>query len=413
MFRWMVAIGRALPAAAALVGGLATCQAQDLPTHSVSFDPAKADCRITLEPDGTTGAHPARLFIASDMLKPSFAFGLDGTGIVNAVLIRNGERYPFIGQDGLSPSDLRNDPIWILLDAGSDVTGSLYLTVRNDDGGYSSSRYDKLSHDGILRLATLACGAEGLDSPALTQVEHRGAEARMVLSDADRLHIRKVLSERYGAGDIDVGDSGIFTVTDRRFIAQFNMDEKHPSGEYLWPAAVPDLLKMAVKEVTADPTTAPDETELARHGAWSVLLDRGRGICRIATMASVSEGRDKSFRMEFSVDVKGTGGMMAIDLVKPNPFRADAPLGAMIGSTGFPLMVEPKTGAIIPQPFADGSMSNDLTKALRTGKVVEIGGVGTDPSAPTHLSFSLIGFAAAFKDMANACNRPGILGWIE
>lgn len=92
--------------------------AQALPAHSVSFDPVTAVCRIVLEPSGTTGAHPARLFLASDMLKPALSFGLDGDGIAEAVLVRQGERHPFIGRQGLSPQDLRTDPVWSLLDSG-------------------------------------------------------------------------------------------------------------------------------------------------------------------------------------------------------------------------------------------------------------------------------------------------------
>lgn len=411
MTKWWVGSGRVLATALALVGSTSGLQAQDLPAHSVSFDPAKAACRIVLEPDGMTGTSPARLFFSSDMLKPSLAFGLDGSGIADAVLVRNGERHPFISRNGLTPADLRADPIWALLESAAAGTGSLFLTVHNADGSYSSARYDTLSQDGILRLLTLACGTGGLDAPALTPVEFRAAEAKLALSDADRLHIRKVLTDLYGTAGTDVGESGVFTVTDRRFIAQFNVEQKHPSGDYLWPAAVPDLLKVAVKTVAAP--APPGETELARHGDWSVYGNSAGGECRIATVAMAADGLDKGFRMVFSVDAKGAGGMMAIDLVTPNPFQADASLGAMIDAKGFGLMVEPKTGAVIPQPLSDGTMSTNLTKALRSGKVVEIDGVAKATKAPARLTFSLAGFSAAFKDMANACNRPGIMGWIE
>lgn len=413
MERWLVGFGRALPATVAYAASLASSMAQDLPAHSVSFDPAKAECRVVLEPDGTTGAGPARLFFSSDMLKPSLAFGLDGSGIDDAVLIRSGERHPFISRQGLAPADLLADPIWSLLDSGADGASSLYLTVRNDDGGYSSARYDSLSHDGILRLVALACRTDGLEAPALTPVEYQAAEARLALSDADRLHIRQVLSERYGAAGTDVGDSGTFTVTDRRYIAQFNTEQKHPSGEYLWPEAVPDILKATVKQAVAKAAAPADGAELAHHGDWSVLGDSARGVCRISTVATAADGLDTGFRMEFSVDATGTGGMMAIDLVTPNPFRADGALGVMIDGNGFGLMVEPKTGAVIPQPLSDGTMSNDLTVALRSGKVAEISGVAAATNAPARLTFSLAGFSASFKDMASACNRPGIMGWIE
>ena len=410
MIRWLV---RTVLATPLVIVSVSNCQAQDLPLHSVSFSPDEAACRIVLEPDATTGNGPARLFLSSDMMKPSLAFGLDGSGIADAVIVRKGERHPFVSQQGLAPNDLLADPIWALLDPGADAKNSLYLTVRNGDGGYSSARYDHLSHDGILRLLALACRPTGLDSPALTPVEHSAAEVRLALSDADRVHIRRLLSALYGTDGVDVGKSGVFNVTDRRFIAQFNAEQKYPSGDYLWPASVPDMLKTTVNDATQAAPMPAGSAELVRHADWSVLGDSAGSLCRITTIATAQEGLETGLRMEFSVDSKGSGGMMAIDLVTPNPFRADAPLAAMIDGTGFGLVVEPKTGALIPQPLSDGSMTNDLVKALRFGKSVEIGGVAKATNAPSRLSFSLLGFSAAFKDMASACNRPGIMGWIE
>lgn len=385
--------------------------AQALPAHSVSFDPVTAVCRIVLEPSGTTGAHPARLFLASDMLKPALSFGLDGDGIAEAVLVRQGERHPFIGRQGLSPQDLRTDPVWSLLDSGPDGKDSLYLTVKDDDGGYSSARYDGLKQEDILRLAALACGVEGLDPPALTPVEHRAAEARLTLSDADRLHIRRVLAAHYAAPGTEVGDGGSFTVTDRRFIAQFNTDKDYPSGEYLWPAAVPALLKEEVADPAPPP--APGETELSRSGDWVVSANADSSTCRVSTGATSTDGVDGGIRMEFAIDRSGRGGMMAIDLVKPNPFRPDMPLGMVIDGQGFALQVEPKSGAVIPQPLPDGSMSPDLTRALRGGKVVTVEGISAKTGAPGRIAFSAMGFSAGFKAMADACNRPGVMGWIE
>lgn len=410
VIRFLVLFGLATPLMFVCV---ANGQAQDLPAHSVSFSADEAACRIVLEPDATTGSSPARLFFSSDMLKPSLNFGLDGSAIADAVLIRKGERHPFVSQQGLAPSDLLADPIWALLDPGTDVKNGLYLTVRNGDGGYSSARYDHLSHEGILRLIALACRPTGLESKALTPLEHSAAEMRLALSDADRVHIRKLLSALYGTAGIDVGESGVFTVTDRRFIAQFNAEQKYPSGEYLWPASVPDMLKTTLNGATKAAPMPTGTEELVRHTDWSVLRDSDGSVCRITSVATAQEGLEPGLRMEFSVNAKGTGGMMAIDLVTPNPFLADAPLAAMIDGTGFGLVVEPKTGALIPQPLSDGSMTNDLIKALRFGKSVEIGGVAKATNAPSRLSFSLLGFSAAFKDMASACNRPGIMGWIE
>lgn len=403
--------------AAAMVG-LATTEsmAQSVPAHAVRFDPVASRCWIVLEPAGTTGDHPPKLFLSSDMMETSLAFGLEGSSIVEAVLIRQGQRAPFIGREGLTLEALVADPVWSQLDVGAEGKESLYLTVRDAEGAYSSARYDDLHQSDILRLAALACGVEGLGASARTPVEYRAAEQRLDLRDKELLHIRRLLASRFGEPGTDVGEDSRFTVTDRRHIAEFNTAEGHPSGEYLWPAAVPDMLKQeAPAPISADGAGAhSDEAVLARHKDWAVLADSAAAKCRVSTVASAAEGLDPGLRLEFAIERAGKGGMMAIDLVTPNPFRADMPLAALIdGKHGFALTVEPTTKAVIPQPQADGSMTNDLTRALSHGKTIIIEGVAAASGAPSRVSFSALGFSAAFAAMSEACNRPGVMGWIK
>lgn len=390
-----------------------TAVAADLPAHSVSFDAARALCRIVLEPADATGTAPARLFLSYDMMKPSLSLGLQGEGITEAVLIRQGVRHPFVAQEGLTLAALQADPIWSEIDPGPATNESLYLTVKDTQGAYSSARYDSLSQEGILRLAGLACGVEGLTVAARSPVEHRAAEARLGLSDADRLHLRRVLAARYGEPGADPGAGTSFTVTDRRFIAQMNKEQGYPSGEYLWPASVSAILAEEVKQPAPNPTVADGEAELSRFDDWVVLGDAAKGACRVATMATASEGVDPGLRMQFAITRAGSGGMMAIDLVTPNPFRPDMPLAAVIDGQGFPLVVEPVSGAVIPQPQPDGSLSRDLFLALRHGKAVTIQGVSAKTDAPARLDFSAMGFVSAFKAMAVACDRPAVTGWID
>lgn len=385
----------------------------DLPAHSVSFDAGRALCRIVLEPADATGTAPPRLFLSYDMMKPSLSFGLQGDDITEAVLIRQGVRHPFVAQEGLTLTALQKDPIWSEIAAGPATSESLYLTIKDTQGAYSSARYDTLSQEGILRLAGLACGVEGLTVEARTPVEHRAAEARLGLSDADRLHLRRVLAARYGEAGADPGTGTSFTVTDRRFIAQMNTEEGYPSGEYLWPASVSAILAEAVKEPAPNPTVADGEAELSRFDDWVVLGDAAKGACRVVTMATVSEGVDPGLRMQFAITRAGSGGMMAIDLVTPNPFRGDMPLAAVIDGQGFPLAVEPVSGAVIPQLQPDGSLSRDLFLALRHGKAVTIQGISAKTNAPARLDFSAMGFVSAFKAMATACDRAPVMGWIN
>ncbi len=404
---------QAAPAAVDPASDPAAVPAADLPAHSVSFDAARALCRIVLEPADATGTAPPRLFLSYDMLKPALSFGLQGENITEAVLIRQGVRHPFVAQEGLTLAALQADPIWSEIDPGPATSESLYLTVKDTQGAYSSARYDTLSQEGILRLAGLACGVEGLTVEARSPVEHRAAEARLGLSDADRLHLRRLLASRYGEPGADPGTGTSFTVTDRRFIAQLNDEEGYPSGEYLWPEAVSAILAEEVKQPAPSPSVADGEAELSRFADWVVLGDSAKGACRVVTMATVSEGADPGLRMQFAISRAGSGGQMAIDLVTPNPFRPDMPLAAVIDGQGFPLVVEPVSGAVIPQLQPDGSLSRDLFLALRHGKSVTIQGISAKTNAPARLDFSAMGFVSAVRAMAMACDRASVTGWID
>jgi hypothetical protein len=110
----------------------------------VDFDPVARSCRIVLEPAGTTGEVPPRLFVTSDLLKPSFAFGLDGKDIAEAAMIRENTPAPFLGRQGLDAAALQADPFWSALTEKAEGKESLYLTVKDAKGRYSSARYDGL-----------------------------------------------------------------------------------------------------------------------------------------------------------------------------------------------------------------------------------------------------------------------------
>lgn len=413
---------------------------RDLPPHEVRFDLAAAQCEVLLVPTGTTGETPPRLRFGVGMMDGRFSLGIDGVAPVEAVLVRRGERVPFTPRAGVTADGLLADSLWSQLapppaaapaapateadaapsPAAGDpsppaATESLYLTVKDMQGRYSSSRYDGLLQEDVLRLLLVACDAPGIAAPALTAPEHRAAERRLDLSDRDRLALRRLLAARYGSEGTDVGADGRFTVTDRRHIQQLNTDAGHPSGDYLWPEAVPALLDEAAALAPAPAAATPDAaaagTAIARHGDWAVTGDGG--VCRSTTLALGAEGLEPGLRMEFAVDRAGRGGMMAIDLVKPNPFRADMPLVASVDGQGYALAVEPASGAVIPRPQPDGSMTRDLTLALRRGASVVIEGVSAVTGAPARVAFSAKGFSAAFADMTKACDRAAVIGWIE
>lgn len=416
--RWMVGcIGLMLGI------GAGPALSRDLPPHEVRFDLVAGQCNVFLDPTGTTGETPPRLWIGVGMTDGRFSLGIDGAAPVEAVLVRRGERAPFIPRAGMSAEGLLDDPLWSQLAAApaadDDATTpaspeSLYLTIKDMEGRYSSSRYDRLLKEDVLRLLLVACDAPGIDAPALTLPEHRLAERRLDLTDAETLLLRRHFAALYAEAGTDVGTDGTFTVTDRRHIARFNAEEGYPSGDYLWPAAIAELLDAAEDAVPPAPESAaptPGGTVVATHGDWSV--SREGSICRSATVAVGAEGLEEGLRMQFAVDRAGRGGMMAIDLVTPNPFRADMPLVASVDGQGYALAVEPASGAVIPRPQPDGSMTRELTLALRRGASVVIEGVSSVTGAPARVAFSAKGFSAAFAEMSKACDRMAVMGWIE
>lgn len=404
--------GAALALVACGLAGQAGAQA--LPSHAVDFDPVAGRCRIVLEPAGTTGEAPPRLFVTSDLLKPFFAFGLDGKDIAEAVVIRENTRAPFLGRQGLDAAALQADPFWSALTETADGKDNLYLTVKDAKGRYSSARYDGLHGADVWRLVTLACHATGLVVTPQTPVEYSDAEDALSLTEADRLRLRQVLAATYGEAGTDVGTDSTLTVTDRRFIAQYNSEKGHPSGEYLGAAAVKELLSMPLP--AAVPAALATEGVAGSFGDWVQLRSKDGATCSIATPASEVAGIDPALvpalRMSFAVNRADKGGRLAFELVTPNPFRADAPIVARVGEEAFALLIEPTSGAVIPKPLADGSLSNALMVALRRGKLVAIQGVSAS-DAPAGVAFSAIGFSAAFSAMAKDCNRPGVLAWIE
>jgi hypothetical protein len=154
------------------------------------------------------------------------------------------------------------------------------------------------------------------------------------------------------------------------------------------------------------------EVVVGTFGDWVQVRSADGNTCRISTTATDVAGADATTRMEFAVGRGDKGGRMAIDLAKPNPFNGGAAIVAKVDEDAFNLMVEPTSAALIPQPMADGSMSNAMMVAIRRGAQVVIQGSGAAGS-PVGVAFSAKGFSAAFAAMAKDCNRPGVMGWIE
>ena len=397
---------------ASLFGGQGT--AQPLPDHSVRFEADTASCRVTFHPDARTGEAEPELEISVNMLSGQFDMGLKGGPYAKQEFLWGSTRTDLRPIRNISPQDLAAEPAWDVLVLAAAEQAPIYFTVQDDLERYASVRYDGLTPALISRTVSLACDVIGPDVSAPTEIEARRAERRLDLAGADILHIRRVLNSRYGEPGVQPGSTSTLTVTDRRHIAQYNTENDAEGLEYLTAetaaALLAEELELPKDEQIADPTV---EGEAFRD--WTLVADAAGETCKISTPAASGTGFTGTVRprMQFSVDRSGSGGLMAIDLTQPNPFAVDSPIRAIVGDQAIDLFVEPSTRALAPRPLADGKLSNAFTALLRQSDGAVLEGFSADTGAPLILAYSGFGFTAAFRAMAERCNRPGVLGWIE
>lgn len=393
-----------------------------LPAHAASFDAAEATCRVDFLADATTGTAPPRLGVTVRLLDGRLSVDLSGGPHTEQVFLHGSTRQDLVPVTDTPSERLTEAPLWQGLAEAAVAETAVFFTVQDALGAYSSARYDGLAPELIARTVALACGVDMPGAAPGTEIEALRAEERLRLSDAEVAHIRRILVSRHGEPGLAAGDAPRFTITDRRLIGLFNGDETGPGSEYLTAAGAAELLaaEPAVREAAALDDALPAEAPapegaepVARFRDWTVWREGGGAVCSISTPAQQASGYTGTLRpvMRFSVDRAASGGLMMFELTRPNPF-APGTIIADLDGVLVDLFVEPSTGALAPRPLADGRLSNEFMVRLRQGESVRIDGLGAETGRPLALGFSAFGFTAAFREMAQLCNRPGILGWI-
>ena len=384
--------------------------AQALPDHSVRFDAENALCHVRFQPDARTGDLQSDLELTVNMISQRFGIGLHGGPYAEQAFLWGSTRTQLNALLDLPLPALQEEPIWKGIVAAAAENAPLYFTVRDSLGSYASIRYDRLPSEQIIRTIALACDVSWPELKSATDIEAQRAERRLALTPTDIIHIRQILTARYGEPGVEAGNAPQFTVTDRRYIGRYNADNGEAPLEYLSAAAAARLL---VEQVSIEVPPLGGSLEIFRD--WTLASEESGSTCAISTPEKDETSAAGSVRpqMRFSVDRTGSGGLMAIDLSRPNPFAPGAPIRAVVSGQTISLFVEPKTGALVPKPEADGKLSNAFTVLLRQGDGAVIEGISGESGAALVLSYSGLGFTAAFRSMAQRCNRPGILGWIE
>lgn len=386
---------------------------QPLPDHKVRFSAETATCSVSFIPDATTGDNPPELELSVDMISEEVDMQLVGASYTDQIFLWGDTRIEVRPLRGVSVEELTADMLWQGMGAASKEGTPVYWTVQDVGGGYSSARYDDLSPTQIARTLSLACNLTDLNPPVPTEIEAKRGEARLELTDENIVHIRRVLFSLYGEPGAQPGTGSEWTVTDRRLIGIYNVENKLDSGNYLTLTAVADLLERSPILKTVEPDL--NGVERAIYQDWRVYSEDSGATCSVMTPAQTMSGYTELVRpfMRFSVSRSGSGGLMAIELSRPNAFAPSTPVRAIIDGQSINLMTEPASGALVPRPLADGRVSNSFTVQLRRGREIVIEGTSLKTDEPMRLTFSALGFTAAFREMSDICNRPGVLGWIR
>jgi hypothetical protein len=401
-------------ALAAVLGSLTSqVDATPLPRHKVIFDVTASECHVDFLGDASSGQAPPSLRVTFGMLSERVSVALIGGVFLEEVFLFSDTRYAFRPIRSISPNRLQEDLFWLQLSTAAEQESPIYFTVRDDKNLYSSIRYDQLGPKQIARTVALACGAEMPEAIPESEIEALRAEERLKLTDSDVAHIRRILVSRHGEPGMLVGREARFTITDRRLISLSNADGAGPGSEYLTAERAAELLSAQVELPQQVPTPA-GASQIAEFRDWSLWSERDDAVCSILSPVQTSIGYNGAIRpvMRFAVDRADSGGLMFFELTRPNPFASGA-ISANIDGQRVDLSIEPSTGALVPRPLSDGRLSNEFMVLMRQGSSITIDGTAIDTGQPLSLTYSALGFTAAFREMSRLCNRSGILGWIE
>lgn len=384
-----------------------------LPPHQVTFEPQEATCSVDFLAAATTGTTPPRLQFQVGMLEGLVSLFVVGGSYQEQILLWGDTSVDLSAVRSVRPEEFRAETFWIQLGNISKGDTPFFVTVRDTSGAYSSARYEGLSQDQVSRTLAVACGFRGFEPSAPTVWEASLAEKSLALPDSDIQHIRRILAQRYGEPGASPGEGSTFTVTDRRFILQFNEENDFGPSEYLSAEGAARLLAEEVRLEQPRPATGGDLVSV--HRDWAVYSEAGGETCSVMTAAAAATGYSgvEVPMMRFSVARDATGGLMAIELSRPNNFSPNAPINAFIDGQSIALFIEPSSGALVPRPLEDGRLSNEFTLMLQQGREVVIEGTARDTGTALLLGFSALGFTAAFREMAATCGRPAVLGWIQ
>lgn len=386
-----------------------------IPPHRLERDISTGICTISLLPEEKTADDAPILTVRGGGNSKSDSLGVTAVmraPVTQMQLVAQNARnlFPTIPM-ARAPTVVRTR-LWRDLAAFARDKAPFYVTARLADGSYASSRYDSVDPLGIVRLLEQDCGFASDQLSAKTDSQRLAEEQALNIRGDDLRHIRWVLVRRYAPGSTEPGETSELTSLDRGFLERYTTEIGQPKSRFLTRIVADRLLHEPVEpripEITGTMTNA------TWHGDWLTYVDASDGWCVIQTAALSWQG-DEFFMLPLLVmqaDPGKSGSNLSFDMVRPNPFVRTAPVWATIDGRQYDM--QQRDGEwIMPRQLEDGLSDEILIGMRRSSSSFQISSTSKRTSGPLSLTFSPIGFSAAFSMMMKNCNRYGLKSWIE
>ena len=305
--------------------------------------------------------------------------------------------------------DVVRSPLWRTFKTLHEAQKPFHLTARTRDGKFVSARYEGLDPQGIIAILENQCDFASARVSAKTPEQLLSEERALGLSDDQVRHIRWVLLRRFSTRDFGER-TGPLSTTQRDYLQRFATERGQPPTRYLNRVLADMLLREPF---------VPHRNDYSRQASYRVDRDwltyrtRSNARCVMLSHATRWSGADlfSAPRMQFQADRGDGGSSMYLAMVTPNPFNTARPVSARVDGRSYRL--EFSEGEVKPPRTRDGFLSNDVMRALKRGRGVEIIGTDKHSGRPLSIWFSAYGFTSAFDRMMRECNRYGLRVWIQ
>lgn len=380
-----------------------------LPPHAVSVSD-RSGCEVDLLPNATYGPAP-RLRVSSRGVSGD-RIGLyltsDSSLTDPEIVFRNG-RAKF-EPVAMSPwATITSSALWKTLVAAAEEGEPVHFTARTPGGDWASARYEGLDPMHIFRILEINECFSSATLTTQTPEELRAAEQALGLRPEEITHIRWVLYQINKRRDAPSA-SLLLHFQDRSYLERYAATNGFGPARYLDRALVAHLLGEPIRPVRPDLSDIGRDRQRYRY--W-ISVRHPSAYCEITTLATRIVGPQPYHlpRIRLAARPGESGAGMYIDLVSPMPFSETGAVWAVVDGRRYELQVQ--DGRVMPVSTGENNVSNNVTRAFRAGRNIQISGIDIRSGAVMRIDFSAYGFTDAFNSMMGRCNRWGMRNWLE